>query len=320
MWWVLAEEWQTAGSLIELGHISSLKHWEDKVHLIWNANHYFGFERVPWDELSKIATITTVSRYMRRFLQQNGVEARVVPNGIGEEWFVPVAAAARQRMLRTLEGRTPLVKVARWDPDKNWIAAVDATAELKRRNERPILIARGGQERHGEDVIDRARSMGLSVGKVSRFDPTVSGLIQAVSRAANHDVILLEPFLTLDQRKVLYQSADAVLANSIVEPFGLVGLEVMATGGIAFVGSTGEDYATPGYDAMAIETTDPEEIVEKILQMHLAPGEATALRRAARIAAKRYVWPSVLGRQLLPLLRNTAAVGPRDARKLHLAA
>ena len=51
-------------------------------------------------------------------------------------------------------------------------------------------------------------------------------------------------------------SADAVLANSGHEPFGLVGLEVMAAGGIAFTGSTGEDYVLSFENAIALETED----------------------------------------------------------------
>jgi glycosyltransferase involved in cell wall biosynthesis len=318
---VLGEEWQTARSLIELGQITADCAWTDHVRLVWNANHYFGFDRIPWEQLREVATITTVSRYMRRILEQNGVEARVVPNGIGADWFLPVAAASRQRIVRSLEGRLRLVKVARWDPDKNWLAAVDTTAELKRRNQTPLLIARGGQGPHGNEVVDRARALGLRVASIPRFDPTPAALIDALAYAAeNSDVVLLEPFLTLDQRKLLYQCADAVLANSLVEPFGLVGLETMAAGGIAFVGSTGEDYATPGHDAMSIETTDPEEIVEKILQVHVATDEALALRRAARQAARRYVWPTVLGRQLLPLVKHAAAVGGRPRGLPDLAA
>jgi hypothetical protein len=42
-------------------------------------------------------------------------------------------------------------------------------------------------------------------------------------------------------------SADAVFANSGHEPFGLVGLETMAAGGVACTGCSGEDYAIPGY-------------------------------------------------------------------------
>ena len=45
----------------------------------------------------------------------------------------------------------------------------------------------------------------------------------------------------------------------------------MAVGGIAFVGSTGEDYATIGYDTISLQTTDPREIVHHLKLMKSSP-------------------------------------------------
>jgi glycosyltransferase involved in cell wall biosynthesis len=305
---VLAEEWQTAASLVYLADVAEAEQWTSHLHLVWNANHFFGFDRVRWEELKEAATVTTVSRYMRGQMARWGVEAHVVPNGIGEAWFLPLAPSMRQQLDRSLMGRLKLVKVARWDPDKGWLAAIDAVAELKRRNQHPVLIGRGGQEHHGAEVLRRARAHGLEVGYVDDFDETAESLSSALSTVADRDVILLESFLSLEQQKLLFQSADVVLANSSIEPFGLVGLQAMATGGIAFVGATGEDYATPGRDAIAVETSDPREIVEKVLQIHAGPGQASLMRRAARRSATTYMWPAVLDRRLLPLLHHAAAL------------
>jgi hypothetical protein len=54
-----------------------------------------------------------------------------------------------------------------------------------------------------------------------------------------------------------YAAADAVMANSGHEPFGLVGLEVMAAGGIVFTGTTGEEYTLGGRSAIALDTYIP---------------------------------------------------------------
>ena len=43
--------------------------------------------------------------------------------------------------------------------------------------------------------------------------------------------------------RALFRVADAMLQNSGREPFGLVGLEVMAAGGLVFTGATGEESA-----------------------------------------------------------------------------
>lgn len=69
----------------------------------------------------------------------------------------------------------------------------------------------------------------------------------------------------------LYAACDAVLANSGHEPFGLVGLEVMAAGGLAVTGSTGEDYAEAYRNALVLETDDPIEIVSELMLLKQRP-------------------------------------------------
>ena len=60
---------------------------------------------------------------------------------------------------------------------------------------------------------------------------------------------------------VFYAAADFVLANSKHEPFGLVGLEAMAAGGVVFTGPTGETYSSDGEGAIALDTEQPGELV-----------------------------------------------------------
>ena len=304
---VLAEEWQTATPVIALDHLVRERGWEGSVEIFWNANHYFGFDRVDWSALTAVATITTVSRFMRNTLAARGVEARVVPNGIAETWFWPIDRQASRAMYRLLHGRITLVKVARWDPDKGWFTAVAAVAELKKRGLRPLLLARGGHEPYGRDIMRRIHGHGLHVTHVGWRGNRPDELMEAMASAIDADVILLEGFLSLEQQRVLFHAADVVLANSSMEPFGLVGLETMAVGGIAFVGSTGEDYATAGHDAVCIETSDPNEIVHEVEHLHGAKNETRNIRERARRSARRYSWPSVLKARLMPLLRRSGA-------------
>ncbi len=60
-----------------------------------------------------------------------------------------------------------LAKIARWDPDKRWNMAIEATARLKARGLKTTLIARGGMEGYGEEVLYNARSLGLRVKDVT---------------------------------------------------------------------------------------------------------------------------------------------------------
>ena len=109
---------------------------------------------------------------------------------------------------------------------------------------------------------------------------------------------------------MLLKAADAVLANSGHEPFGLVGLETMAAGGVACTGCSGEDYAVSGRNALVLQTTDPLEFVGMFRRLRANPGEEAAIRRAGRVTAREYAWTEVIRRQVLPrldLLRVHAA-------------
>ena len=85
---------------------------------------------------------------------------------------------------------------------------------------------------------------------------------------------------------MFYCAADGTLANSGYEPFGLVGLEAMAAGGVAYVGSTGEDYARPLQNCVVLDdAADPDEIVRFALQLKDDASLDTSIRAGARRAA-----------------------------------
>jgi glycosyltransferase involved in cell wall biosynthesis len=301
---VMAEEWHTAGSITALHEILAHRGWQDRVPLLWNANNTFSFDRINWEALKRAATITTVSRYMKHVMWRLGVDPRVIPNGIQEDWFQPRECHQGADLSALLRHRLSLVKVARWDPDKRWDMAVDAVAQLKQRGLRPLLLARGGLEAHRLEVLARAQTQGLGVASVYWEDPGVDSLVQAVRPALDADVVNLQGYLSREQRGALFHAADAVLANSGVEPFGLVGLETMAVGGLAFVGCSGEDYVTPGYDAISLQSSDPGEIVHHVVRLRRCRETAVRLRQAARLSAERYAWPGVIRRVLLPSLEQ----------------
>lgn len=299
---ILAEEWHTVSSILYLHHLLVRLGCRDQVTMLWNANNTFGFHRIPWGLLKQAATITTVSRYMKHLLWDYGAEARIIPNGIHERWLQPMDASAAQSISNLFKDRLAVAKVARWDPDKRWDMAVDAVASMKQMGLQPLFLARGGLEAHGGEVVGRAKAHGLHVAMVQWADNEVQALADLLRPALGADMIVLESYLSEHQRKQLFFGADAVLANSGVEPFGLVGLETMATGGVAFVGCTGEDYATPGYDAIAIQSNEPGEIVHHLCNLKRTFDNAFSLRRAAKNSASRYTWPAVIRRVLIPLI------------------
>ncbi len=298
---VLAEEWHTVHAVLHLDWLLRQAGLRRRVRVLWNANNTFGFDRVDWRRLNAAARITTVSRYMRHAMWRLGVDALVLPNGVGADAFAPIAPQAVREARALGAGRLVLTKMARWDPDKQWLQAVDATALLKARGHAPLLIARGGLEAHGHEVLARAVSHGLRVRRHAS-EPGEPGVLSALAAAKEADVLVLERSVDARARRLLLRASSAVLAQSGHEPFGLVGLETMAAGGIAVTGCTGEDYASHGHDALVAQTAQAEEHAALVEQAALDRELARALRRAGPRTARRFTWSHIVERVLLPRL------------------
>jgi glycosyltransferase involved in cell wall biosynthesis len=309
---ILAEEWQTVHAILHLDGLLTRSGVRDRVALLWNANNTFGFDRIDWPRLVRAATITTVSRYMRQRMWGWGVDPLVIPNGLPAEAFrLPAPGAVREFRRRTT-ARVALTKIARWDPDKRWLLAIDTLRELKLAGLRPLLIARGGMEPHGGEVLRHATATGLHVAARAVPGPGARGVLGALEGIENVDLLLLTSPLDRSACRLLFRASSAVLANSGHEPFGLVGLEAMAAGGVVCVGATGEDYAVPGWNALVLQTDDPAEFVTQFRGLHESRGAEQVLRRNGRITASRFRWRLVVTRALLPLIPGFRAVRHED--------
>jgi glycosyltransferase involved in cell wall biosynthesis len=282
---ILAEEWHTVDAVLHLDWLLRNVGVRRQVKILWNANNTFAFDRIDWERLAKAAIITTVSRYMKQLMQGLGVSPLVIPNGLSADTLLPPAREAVVTFRARVRGRTVVGKVARWDADKRWLLAIDTVGAMKRVGWQPLLIARGGVEPYGAEVLAAAAAAGLRVA--DRFLPQrgVRGLLHALEGLQGVDIVNLCSPLDPESRLVLFHCAAAMLANSQHEPFGLVGLETMAAGGVACIGYTGEDYAVPGHNALALETNDPQEFLDLFGMLRLNPPLERALRRAGRVTA-----------------------------------
>jgi glycosyltransferase involved in cell wall biosynthesis len=298
---VMAEEWHTADTILHLDHLLQSSGQRRNVRMFWNANNVFGFDHIDWNRMRGAASVTTVSRYMRQLMQTMNIEAVVLPNGLSPDVYLAPDRSAVQHMRAAFAGRTAITKMARWDPDKNWLGSVRLVAELKRLGHRPLLIARGGREAHGAEVLREMATLGLRVAPRAA-DPGTHELARALSDAERYDVLNVTSHVDPDSRRALFRASDVVLANSTREPFGLVGLETMAAGGIACTGYTGEDYAMSGRNAIVLQTEDPREFVELYHQVRSNPEYESSMRRAGRLTARQYAWPSVIRTALAPRL------------------
>jgi glycosyltransferase involved in cell wall biosynthesis len=299
---VLFEEWQTAECASRVADLASFHGVRDRMVLAWNANNPYGFERIDWPRLSSTTLITTISRHMRSIIRSCGVDARVIPNGLAESSFDPPPSrdvACIRHAFSPESGLGFLFKMARWEREKGWDQALDAIARARsvapsgtEPARAPVLVARsGGPTGTGAGLADDARRRGLHVVTFDSERELMSGLSESVGAGAN--VVSLRFGVSPSLARALYSAADGVLANSVSEPFGLVGLEAMAAGGIAFTGGTGEDYAISGRNAVVLETLDPMEIVARWQELSAAPQVSARLRRSAKRTAREYRWQSI---------------------------
>ena len=305
---VLSEEWQAAEFACQLSDATAASGIRDRAVLVWNANNPYGFDRVDWPRLAATNIVTAVSRYMRSILRAQGVDALVIPNGIPGRLLGSVNRRQVARLREVTNGRGLLFKMARWEPEKGWNQALDAVDELRRKGRRITLVARsGGPALNGGGVSATAAARGLSVTELA--DPGGLDAQLASIAAAETDVVSLQFGVSEPLAQVLYAAVDGVLANSVSEPFGLVGLEAMAARGLVYTGGTGEDYAVAGRNAVVLETLEAREIVDHAETLARQPAAAQRVRQAAYRTARTYTWDRVARLLLNQIGRRARAQG-----------
>lgn len=291
---VLSEEWHTAWFCKSLSDRLFEKGLRQNAVLLWNANNTFGFGAIDWPVLDFVATITTVSKYMKHLMWPYDVNPVVIPNGIPEGALAPVNAGAA-KAIRAAAGTSCLAfKIGRFDPDKRWNQAVAAIAQLRAEGLPARMLMRGGMEPYGATVLAFAQQSGLAVTDWHEPVEDAGGIVRALTETDGAPIIHLRRFLPDQVITEINVGATAVLANSGHEPFGLVGLETMAAGGIAMVGATGEEYARPYGNAIVVETDDPAEIASALHGLVEQPGLGKRLQVAARRDAADFAWPLVI--------------------------
>ena len=302
---VLAEEWHTAYCACQVSDRLWVEGLRDKAIILWNANNVMGFDRIDWRRLDFCSQITTVSRYMKHVMWDRSVNPLVIPNGIPGERIRSAERRLIDELRSAFPGRELVFKIGRFSPDKRWHMALSAIADEKRRGQSIATVIRGGVEPHGLEVLAEARARGLSVADV-QLPKDASEALQALKNSQPADVYNITSFMSDELISLLYSGADAVLANSGHEPFGLVGLEVMAAGGVAFVGSTGEDYAVPYLNSVVLDTDDPAEIGIALQFLRTHPQVVERLREDAQETARSFTWENVIDDTLLGKLEYVA--------------
>jgi glycosyltransferase involved in cell wall biosynthesis len=174
------------------------------------------------------------------------------------------------------------------------MSAVEAAACLKQNGAKIRFLCRGGIEAHGRQVLDHARELGLVVEDVSDHVESWEDALEAIRAAGTADVYNLRFSMSPSMLRIFYAAADFVLANSKHEPFGLVGLEAMAAGGVAITGCTGETYSMDGAGAIALDSGNVSELVHVIEFLLDHPQRSQAIRQAGPKVAARYTWNNII--------------------------
>lgn len=303
---IMFEEWHTAELAMIVDRELVAAGLRDACLLLWNANNHFGFDTIDWRGLEHAATVTTVSRYMKHLMWPHGVNPMVIPNGIPPDSLRTVDAAAVAAIRDAVGAACLAFKIGRFSPDKRWHQGLDAIAHLRREGLSARLLMRGGIEHFGHGVISHARHVGLDVVDWNEPVAGARDVATALRTTAPAAVVNLRRFLPDEVLPAIAAAATAVLANSGHEPFGLVGLEAMAAGGLAVVGATGEEYARSYGNAVVVETAEGAEIAAALRGLMERPELSARLRRAARRDAADFAWPEVID-GLLERLRYVAA-------------
>ena len=297
---IMGEDWHTAEVMCRTSDVLNWFGVRHKALMLWNINSLMSLHRINWGRLNYVTTITTVSKYMKHRMWSYGVNPLVIPNGIPTRHLTPVDTAAVTRLREITQQGDPrrlfLFKIGRFDPDKRWMMAIEAVARLKSSGYPVTFLVRGGIEPHGTDVLHHAYHLGLNIQDVVAKRPNLEQCLDAMAHASSPgtDMYNLRFFLPEAFVRTTYNAADATLANSGHEPFGLVALEAMAAEGIAVTGSTGEDYAISFENAIVTETDDPDEIVGYLLHLGRHPEEQQRIRCAGRRTAEQFLWDQVI--------------------------
>jgi glycosyltransferase involved in cell wall biosynthesis len=290
---ILSEDWHTAATTQIIDCHLRMRGLRDHCVILWNINNEFGLHRVDMGALNSICTLTTVSRFMNHQIRRLGIDPLVIPNGIPQRILTDVDDTRKYLVREVFDGML-LQKVGRYDPNKCWLEAIAAIARLKALGARPHLIMRGGMGGHRNDVLCFINRQGLSHSAVRVRDNSFESFLEALRYHRHLDILELDFFIPEDFLMLLYGTADAVLANSCYEPFGIVGLEVMAKGGIAVVGNSGEDYATSLHNSYRLKSNDPDEIVAFLLRVRDDVELQEHIRWYAKETARGHAWERIL--------------------------
>lgn len=217
-----------------------------------------------------------VSRYWQERLQERyGVIAPQVFNGIDTARFSAVPNGMETELKTTL-GLTdsPLfLTIGGIEPRKNSIRLLQAFAEVLRHHPSAQLAIAGGitmfnYDSYRSEFYSEARRLGIEIGRS----------------------VIVTGALADEQIPVLYRCADAFVFPSIVEGWGLVAMEAIASG-LPVITSQQPPFTEflSEEQALLVDPQNPEAIAKAMLAS-LKPAIARPLIQASQSVCQQYTW------------------------------
>jgi glycosyltransferase-like protein len=223
--------------------------------------------------------VLAVSEVWRQILVQDyGVQAGVVPNGVDVARFAAPAPARAAELRRSVgAGERPLLlAVGGIEPRKGSDTLVRALADMKARGGvTPVLAVVGGHSfqdhrAYRDRVLAELPGLGLELG----VDVVPVGTVPDEDMA------------------VWYQAADALAFPSVKEGFGLAVLEAMSAG-LPVVTSdlpVFREYLVDGRDALLVQPGDVTGLADALLAVLEDQDLRARLTAAGAAVADRFTW------------------------------
>ena len=225
--------------------------------------------------------------WRRRLLDEYGVEAAVVTNGVRVERFADAGPSGERDRLRArigAAGRHLFLTVGGIEPRKGSRYLVEALGLLKAMPGRPPMLAVVG---------------GHSFQDYRAYRDEVLGSLGSHGLRLDDDVVLVG---TVPDAELpgWFGAADAFVFPSVSEGWGLVVLEALAAG-LPVVASDIEvfqQFLTHDIDAVLTETGNPASLAAGMARVRDDPQLVRRLRDGGTATAGRYSWSSTARRHL----------------------
>ncbi len=207
------------------------------------------------DTYRAIPNRVVVSRWLLEMLGRWDCDAELIPNGVDTKFFYP---PSERFSGERSEKPTTVLTMLRQDPQGGWKFTIELLRQLKQLRPNVKIIA---------------------VGEL----------------AVNSDVRewIDEPHKSADRKSMrrLYQSADIFFDSSMVQGFGLMGLEAMSCGVAVVTSATGgvREYATPE-NSLLVPIGSPDALLQGVIQLIDDPLLRGQIARAGYHTAVEMDW------------------------------